>query len=136
MKLHALPFKAGYTLEVILSSQVAAAEQMHLGTLGCSLSLFSMHMHGHGPNGGRPHCKLLVSAQWKGRWAARGCALEEENEADHKEEQNNDDLQEEGCQNSVLIIGVGVCIWAGLQPKSTPNLSSAVASSTVMLCPR
>ena len=44
-----------------------------------------------------------------------GCSLEEEDEADHNEQQNDQNLQEESSQNSVLIIGVGVRVWPGLQ---------------------
>ncbi len=45
------------------------------------------------------------------------CSLEEEDEADHEEQQNDQNLQEEGSQNSVLIIGVGVRVRPGLQPQ-------------------
>lgn len=50
--------------------------------------------------------------------AGRRNSLEEEDEADDKEQQNNEYLQEEGSQNSILIIGVGMRVRPGLQSHS------------------
>ncbi len=60
------------------------------------------------------------------------CSLEEEDEADHKEEQNDQNLQEESSQNSVLIVGVGVRVWSGLQPHI--RSLSLLPASAVLLC--